>query len=205
MNLKLPLFILAALTSNAFAGSNSTKVVQETQPPVEHIYNSNAFDIETGGLWQVGTNTPIDYKLWETQLSWRTGRMFGWDFADGSSLSVRNRFTVIGTAVVSGPENHYFAVSASPSVEWWNKTETFSIYGGAGGGIGVIDSQGVPGGQGQDRTLNWFAQLGVQTVLTDTLSLKIAAMFQHMSNGGATDPNPGIDALGFSVGCSWRF
>ncbi|MDB6072747.1 MAG: hypothetical protein JWO89_387, partial [Verrucomicrobiaceae bacterium] len=77
MNLKLPLFILTALTSSAFAGSNSAKVVQETQPPVEHIYNSNAFDIETGALWQVGTNTPIDYKLWETQLSWRTGRMFG--------------------------------------------------------------------------------------------------------------------------------
>jgi len=42
-------------------------------------------------------------------------------------------------------------------------------------------------------------------VLTDTVSLRAGAMFQHMSNGGATDPNPGIDALGFTIGCSWRF
>ena len=28
-------------------------------------------------------------------------------------------------------------------------------------------------------------------------------MFQHMSNGGQTKPNPGIDALGFTPGCGW--
>ena len=204
MNLKLSLLFLVALTSASFAGTPAAAVV-ETQPPVEHIYRSNAFDIETGGLWEIGSNTPIAYQLWETQLSWRTKRMFGWEFANGSTLSVRNRFTFIGTWVASGPEHQYLGISASPSVEWWNKSETFSVFAGSGGGIGVIDSQGVTGGQGQDRTLNWFAQLGVQTVLTDTLSLKVAAMFQHMSNGGATNPNPGIDALGFSMACSWRF
>ena len=205
MNLKLSLLSLAALAStSAFAGTPAA-AVQETQPPVIHIYRSNAFDIETGGLWEIGHNTPIAYQLWETQFSWRTKRMFGYDFDNGSSISVRNRFTAIGTWVASGPENHYFGFSASPSVEWWNKSETFSIYAGAGGGIGVIDSQNVVGGQGQDRTLNWFAQLGVQSVLTETLSLRAACMFQHMSNGGATNPNPGIDALGFSLGCSWRF
>jgi hypothetical protein len=68
-----------------------------------------------------------------------------------------------------------------------------------------VDSQGVPGGQGQDFTLNWFAHLGVQQVLTDRMSLRAGAMFQHMSNGGATDPNPGIDAIGFTLGISRRF
>ena len=205
MNLKSALFSVsfALVASATHAGTPAAAV--ETLPPVVHIYRTNAVDIETGGLWEVGSNTPIQYKLWETQLSWRTKRMFGYDFDNGSSISVRNRFTFIGTWVASGPENRYFGVSASPSIEGWNKSESFSIFAGAGGGIGVIDSQGVAGGQGQDRTLNWFAQLGVQSVLTDTLSLRVAAMFQHMSNGGATDPNPGIDALGFSVGCSWRF
>lgn len=198
----LSLFALFAATV-AHAGTPMAKApVPVAATP---IYRSNAVDLESGLLWQIGDNTPIDYRLVPTQLSWRTPRMFGWEFSNGSTLSVRNRFTVIGTWVAEGPESYYFGVSASPSIEWWNKAETFSIYAGAGGGIGWVDSQGVEGGQGQDRTLNWFAQLGIQTVLTDTLSLRTGAMFQHMSNGGATDPNPGIDALGFTIGLSWRF
>ena len=30
-------------------------------------------------------------------------------------------------------------------------------------------------------------------------------MYQHMSNGGMTKPNPGIDALGFVLGYGWVF
>jgi lipid A 3-O-deacylase len=35
--------------------------------------------------------------------------------------------------------------------------------------------------------------------------MRVGVMFQHISNGGATDPNPGINALGFTVGLSWGF
>jgi hypothetical protein len=30
-------------------------------------------------------------------------------------------------------------------------------------------------------------------------------MYQHMSNEGQTKPNPGIDALGFTLGYSWAY
>jgi hypothetical protein len=63
----------------------------------------------------------------------------------------------------------------------------------------------VPGGQGQDFTLNWFAQLGLRRELTENLSLLGGAYFLHHSNGGQTSPNPGIDALGFTVGLGWTF
>ena len=33
--------------------------------------------------------------------------------------------------------------------------------------------------------------------------LNAGIMYQHMSNGGMTKPNPGIDALGFTLGYSW--
>ncbi len=204
-NLKLTLVLSLAMTAAAFAGTPAPSAAVDETPPLQPIYRGNAIDLEVGGLWETGVSTPFNYKLVPFQLSWRTRRIFGFDLSDGSTLSVRNKFTAIGTWVETGPENHYFGFSASPSIEWWNKSQTFSIYGGAGGGMGAIDSTGIPGGQGQDRTLNWFAQLGVEKVLTDTLSIRVAAMFQHMSNGGATNPNPGIDALGFTVGCSWRF
>jgi hypothetical protein len=31
------------------------------------------------------------------------------------------------------------------------------------------------------------------------------AYFIHHSNGGQTSPNPGIDALGFTIGMGWQF
>lgn len=173
--------------------------------PATPIYRENAFDIETGMLWQVGHFTNIDYRLVPTQLAWRTPRWFGYDFDNGATISVRHRIAALGSWVENGPESHYFGIMLSPSIEYWNAKQTWSVYIGSGGGCGLIDSQGVPGGQGQDFTLNWFAHMGLQHFINDTLTLRAGAMFQHMSNGGATDPNPGIDAVGFTLGASWKF
>lgn len=117
---------------------------------------------------------------------------------------LRHRITLFATAIVSGPESHYFAVAASPSVEWWNAARTQSWYLGAGGGAGVIDSRGVTGGQGQDFTLNWFIRAGAEWRVARNGRVFGGILFQHLSNGGQTDPNPGIDALGFTFGFSRR-
>jgi hypothetical protein len=77
------------------------------------------------------------------------------------------------------------------------------LFTGAGGGAGLIDSRGVKGGQGQDFTLNWFVRGGVEHAVARNLRLSAGLMFQHLSNGGQTNPNPGINVLGFMVGCTW--
>ncbi len=198
---------LSAADCSCPVGGRSGKGVVSTAPIVDErpIYRHNAFDIESGMLWEVGHYTSIDYRLVPTEFVWRTPRWFGYNFDSGATISLRNRFALIGTWVAKGPEHQYIGFSASPSIEYWNKDCTWSVYAGSGGGAGVIDSQGVEGGQGQDFTLNWFAQLGVEHVLTNTLSIRAGGMFQHMSNGGATSPNPGIDAIGFTLGASWKF
>jgi hypothetical protein len=173
----------------------------ETAPP----WASPALDLESGLLWQVGHNTPLSYRLVPTQLSWRSAEFMGHGFADGSRLVVRHRLTLIATWIQSGPESHYVGVAGSPSVEWWNKSGTWSLYGGAGGGVGAIDSRGVSGGQGQDFTLNWFARGGLEHVVSRNVRLSVGAMFHHLSNGGQTDPNPGIDAVGVTLGWSWVY
>ncbi|MDP4779339.1 MAG: acyloxyacyl hydrolase, partial [Akkermansiaceae bacterium] len=71
--------------------------------------------------------------------------------------------------------------------------------------VGVIDSTSTVGGQGQDFTLNWFAKTGVRWQVNEDVAVFGGPFFQHMSNGGATSPNPGIDALGVSVGASFSF
>ncbi len=168
-------------------------------------WERHAFDFESGVLWQAGDNTDIDYRLVQTQFSWRSPFVFKWDLGGGSTVVVRNHASLIATWVEEGPENHYFAISGSPSVEWWSADEMLSVYFSIGGGVGVIDSTDVPEGQGQDFTLNWFMKAGVRKQLTDDMAIFGGPFFQHMSNGGATNPNPGIDALGFSVGASFSF
>ena len=74
-------------------------------------------------------------------------------------------------------------------------------------GVNGEDDQptGEPEGQGQDFTLNWFSQFGIRQEIAPNLSVLGGAYFIHHSNGGQTSPNPGIDALGFTIGLGWQF
>jgi hypothetical protein len=188
------------LVGAAFA--SSCLAATETAPLP---WQSTAWGAESGVLWEHGHSTPFRYRMLQTQFSWRSSevRMLGHKFADGSRLIVRHRLTLLGMAIQNGPESHYIAFSGSPSVEWWNRAASWSFFTGAGGGFGGIDSRGIKGGQGQDFTLNWFARIGVERVASRNLRLSAAIMFQHLSNGGQTKQNPGIDGLGFMLGGAW--
>ncbi|HTL68533.1 MAG TPA: acyloxyacyl hydrolase [Lacunisphaera sp.] len=164
---------------------------------------TSVLTFETGSLWEIGTGTPFAYQLLPVQLSWRSREFWGHDFADGSRLVLRHRLALLADLVRHGPESRYVGFSGSPSLEWWNRTGTWSLFSGAGGGFGLTDSRGIKGGLGQDFTLNWFIRGGLEHVLSRRRSVSAGIMYQHMSNGGMTKPNPGIDALGFTLGCGW--
>lgn len=178
--------------------------VVHAQTPTSVAPTTSAFDLETGLLWQVGENTSIDYLFAPTQAVWRSGSVLHWDFESGA-LVVRHRLALQGSAFIEGPETAYVALAGAPSLEWWDQSGAWSAALAVGGGAGWIDSQDVVGGQGQDFTFNWFARAGVSRQVAQGVHVTAGIMFQHMSNCGATDPNPGIDALGFILGCSWSF
>ena len=162
-------------------------------------------NVETGVLWEIGTGTPFAYRLVPTQFSWRSAEFWGHGFADGSRIVVRHRLTLLADLMQNGPESHYVGFSGSPSVEWWDPSGTWSLFTGAGGGFGLTDSRGIKGGLGQDFTLNWFIRGGIEHVMANHRRLSAGIMYQHMSNGGMTKPNPGIDALGFTLGYGWSY
>jgi lipid A 3-O-deacylase len=175
------------------------------EPAPARPWETSAVDLESGVLWEIGSLTPIAYRLVPVQLSWRSRALLGHVFDDGSRIVVRHRLTLIGTWVQNGPENRYIGMSGSPSIEWWDKTGAWAGYFGSGGGLGLIDSRGVTGGQGQDFTFNWFIRGGLEHVTPKGRRWTAGIMYQHLSNGGQTDPNPGIDALGFTLGYGWAF
>ena len=164
------------------------------------------FAVEAGYLAKVRHNSPHDYRIVPLQLAWRSPAMTDlWRSADGARLTLRNRVALVAEAIVRGPEDHYFAVSGAPVFELWSADRRTAGFFEIGGGLGFINSTGVPGGQGQDLSFNWYTQGGVRRQLSDDFALTAGLYFTHHSNLGMTDPNPGIDALGVNVGAVWSF
>lgn len=183
----------------------STAPGQASEPAV-HPTDAWEFVVESGYTWNVGDNTPIDYEIIPTQLTLRSPtQLCWWNDASGARLVVRSRVSLMLESIVKGPESYYLGISGAPSIEYWFSDARTSAFFSIGGGVGVTDSAGGVGGQGQDFTLNWFAQLGLRREIAPGLSLLGGAYFVHHSNGGRTTPNPGIDALGFTLGLGWQF
>lgn len=174
-------------------------------PAQAHPSDTWEWTLETGYLWNVGDNTAIPYEIIPTQLTLRSPVVWTlWEEDGGAKLVVRNRFSALFEAITRGPEDYYLGLAAAPSVEY-GFTEKTSAFFSIGGGAGVTNSSGGSDGMGQDLTFNWFTQLGLRHAIRENFSLLGGLYFIHHSNLGLTDPNPGIDALGFTLGCSWSF
>lgn len=172
----------------------------------DHPAEAWELTLESGYLWNTGSNTPIDYEIAPTQFTLRSPTvMTWWEDENGARLIVRSRFSLLLESIVEGPEDYYLGVNGAPSIEYWFPNEKTSAFFSIGGGLGLTNSTREVGGQGQDFTFNWFWQLGLRQEIAPNLSLLGGAFYIHHSNGGQTSPNPGIDALGFTVGMSWRF
>ncbi len=193
---------LLALLGASCIASAGTAATSETAHPAD-LWE---WTLESGYLWNVGNNTDIDYEIIPTQLTLRSPVV--WDLVeddDGSRWVVRNRFSLLMETIRSGPESHYLGAAAAPSVEYWFPDEKTSALFSIGGGFGWTDSSGGTDGMGQDFTFNWFTQLGLRREILENVSLTGGVYFIHHSNLGMTDPNPGIDALGFTLGVGWGF
>ena len=162
--------------------------------------------MESGYLRNVGHNTDIDYEIIPTQLTLSSPAVWTpWENQAGAKFVIRHRFSALFESFIKGPEDYYLGVAAAPSIEYWFPSEKTSLFFSIGGGIGFTDSSGGEQGQGQDFTLNWFTQLGIRQQLSEYVSILGGVYFLHHSNGGQTDPNPGIDALGMTLGLGWKF
>ena len=190
---------------HVWLGSVLSLVSFAIEPAPSRPWDSSDLNLESGLLWEIGRSTPFAYQLVPTQLSWRSREFLGRAFPDGSRFVVRHRLTLLGTLIRHGPESHYVGFTGSPSFEWWDRAGAWSLFTGVGGGCGWIDSRGITGGQGQDFTLNWFIRGGIEHVINRHARLSVGLMYQHMSNGGRTNPNPGIDALGLTLGYGWAY
>ena len=165
-----------------------------------HAFDGWDWTVEGGYLWGMRLNTKNDYEMAPVLLTLRSPATL--EFGD---WVVRSRFSALAASFTRGPEDYYTGLLAAPSIERnidaIDTTLLFSI----GGGIGLTNSSGGNNGLGHDFTLNWFAQGGIHQRLTETIDWQASVFFLHLSNGARTDPNPAVDALGFTLGVTRRF
>jgi hypothetical protein len=189
-------------TSIASAGAP-----QDQPAPTSSPENTWTTELHTGALWSIGSNaSPLDYQLLPQLLTLKTPA-HGHLQTGSHTWVIRSRASLEITPVIQGPESYFIGVTFAPSLECWNASRTLSTFFSAGGGIGWMDSQGqtLPGAQGQDFNLTWFIHTGLTWHITPHLSASLGARFQHISNGGQNDINPGIDSLGPTLGLGWSW
>jgi hypothetical protein len=134
---------------------------------------------------------------WRIPPSFREGWLRGY-----------HQFYVLGMAepIFRGPENFYYGISVGLRYVFVQPGSRFGIYISSGVGLGWIDSHANQfGAQGQDFTFNILSAAGVSYKINDRLQATGGVLYQHLSNGGQTDPNHSLNLIGPQIGLTYSF
>ena len=164
-------------------------------------------DCTTGVLWKVGdAATPLSYTLLPQIITLKIPPIHEWSLAEGT-LVFRSRFSLLLEPIVRGPEHYYLGLAAAGELEWRSRSQRFAAFFASGGGFGWMDSKGyeISGAQGQDFNLNWLIHSGVRYRTNQEWQWSLGLYFQHISNKGMNQVNPGLNALGPTLSLSRLF
>ena len=194
-------FALILSCTRAFGGVEQSRVDSATEE-----FNPRPFEValETGYLFGA-INPPTDYQIGAAFL---TGRIRWGVVRSESWLRGYHQFYVsaIAEPIFKGIENHYFGFNLGMRYNFVQPGCRIVPYISGGVGAGWIDSHPeIPGGQGQDFTFNILSAAGISYIVNDHWKIDVGALYQHLSNGGQTDPNPSLNLFGPQVGLTCSF
>ena len=205
------LFFLLVACALAF-GSNTRAGTPPTTTPSESGLSLNDFEpphwefaAETAYLLSFIGN-PNNYEIGAEFLTARL--RWGVNRNDASIFRGYNQvyFLAMAEPIFRGPENHYFGISVGFRHVFVRPGWRLQPYASGGVGLGWIDSTDeFRRGQGQDFTFNILTAVGVNYLVNDHWKLNLGALYQHLSNGGQTDPNPSLNLIGPQIGATFSF
>ena len=193
-------FIFIAFVSVAWAGTESA-----TERMTDDL-DAPRFEISTESSYLMGIiGNPNSYEIGAQFL---TGRIrWGAVHSDGW-LRGFNQVYLLAMAepIFRGPENYYFGISMGLRYNFVRPGARLIPYVSGGVGAGFIDSHAnVFGAQGQDFTFNILTAAGVAYKVNEHWRANVGVLYQHLSNGGQTDPNPSLNLLGPQIGINYSF
>ena len=150
-------------------------------------------------------NSPHGYEIGAEFLTARVR----WGVVENDSwLRGYNQFylTALAEPIFRGVENYYFGMNFGLRYNFLRPGSRFVPYFSGGVGLGWIDSHAnISGAQGQDFTFNILTAAGISYRLNDRWKLDAGLLYQHLSNGGQTSPNPSLNLLGPQIGVTYSF
>ena len=189
-----------------WAGQTETRNAQQSAAPVDGVDAPHfEFSAETSYLLSIAGN-PNSYEIPSEFLTAR----LRWGVNDNDESFFRGYNQVyalaLGEGFVRGIENRYFGISLGFRHVFVRPNSRLQFYTSAGVGLGFLDSQDpVYQGQGQDFTFNILSAGGLEYRMNDRFKVEVGIQYQHLSNGGQTDPNPSLNLLGPQVGATFSF
>ena len=171
--------------------------VNEFEPPRWEFAAESAYLL---GILGNPNSYEIGAEFITARLRWGVNR------DDDSIFRGYNQVYFLGMVepIFRGPENHYFGLSLGFRHVFVRPGWRLQPYVSGGAGLGWIDSTDPSfQGQGQDFTFNILAAAGVDYLVNDHLKINVGVLYQHLSNGGQTDPNPSLNLLGPQVGVTY--
>ncbi len=186
-------------TSRAFAG---TEITNENVSALD----APRFEVALESAYLLGVfGNPNSYEIGAEFL---TARVRWGAVQSDSWLRGYNQFYVSAMAepIFRGIENHYFGLNFGLRYNFVRPGSRLVPYFSGGLGLGWIDSRPeIRGAQSQDFTFNILTAAGISYKMTEHWKLDAGILYQHLSNGGQTDPNPSLNLLGPQVGLSYSF
>jgi opacity protein-like surface antigen len=186
-------------TSRAFAGTETTNEnVNALDAPRFEVALESAYLL---GVFDNPNSYEIGAEFLTARVRWGAVQSDNW-------LRGYNQFYVSAMAepIFRGIENHYFGLNFGMRYNFVRPGSRFVPYFSGGLGLGWIDSRPeIRGAQGQDFTFNILTAAGISYKMTEHWKLDAGILYQHLSNGGQTDPNPSLNLLGPQVGLSYSF
>jgi lipid A 3-O-deacylase len=196
----LSAWALLAVCSQAFGGVEQSRVATITEELDPQRFE---FALESGYLFGA-INPPADYQILAEFLTAR----IRWGVLQHGWLRGYNQFyfSAVAEPILRGIENHYFGFNFGMRYNFVRPGSRLVPYISGGVGAGGIDSHPeIPGGQGQDFTFNILSAAGISYSVNDHWKINVGALYEHLSNGGQTDPNPSLNLFGPQVGVTYSF
>jgi lipid A 3-O-deacylase len=198
-----PVFVVTVLSfaSTTRAGSEVSGGPFSTAP-----IDAPRFEFAAESAYLLGfINSPHGYEIGAEFLTARVR----WGVVENDSwLRGYNQFylTALAEPIFRGIENYYFGMNFGFRYNFLRPGSRFVPYFSGGVGLGWIDSHAnISGAQGQDFTFNILTAAGVSYRLNDRWKLDAGLLYQHLSNGGQTSPNPSLNLLGPQIGVTYSF
>jgi Lipid A 3-O-deacylase (PagL) len=200
---------IAALVAACVILGNELQAGQEIsgEALVRQTHSEKRWEVglETGCIF--GLRNPNNYVILPQFLS------IAWQpFPEWKIGSVRFRGQVVasfvGEAIVRGAESYFLGGALRFRLIFPLGTSRWAFYVDGGGGMGAVDSDDTPRGQGEDFTFCLLASGGARFALSNAWSLWAGFMWQHLSNAELSEPrrrNTSLDSIGPVIGASYAF